>query len=54
MGTDAEAMEGAAIWLAPHGPLSLLSYTTQNHLRRDGTAHSGMGPPVSITNQDCL
>jgi hypothetical protein len=25
-GMDAEAMEGAAYWLAPHGLLSLLSY----------------------------
>jgi hypothetical protein len=27
-GADAEAMEGAAYWLAPHGLLSLLSYRT--------------------------
>jgi hypothetical protein len=27
-GDDAEAMEGAAYWLAPHGLLSLLSYRT--------------------------
>ena len=28
---DAEAMEDAAYWLAPHGLLSLLSYRTQDH-----------------------
>ena len=34
---------GAAHWLALHGLLSLLSYRTQNHQPRDGTAHSGLG-----------
>jgi hypothetical protein len=28
--------------LAPHGLLSLLSYSTQDHQPRDGTTHSGM------------
>ena len=32
--------------------LSLLSYTPQGHLLRDGTAHSGLGPPTSISNQE--
>ena len=30
-GADAEAMEGAAYWLAPHGLLNLLSCRTQDH-----------------------
>jgi hypothetical protein len=32
--------------------LSLLSYTAQTHLPRDDAAHSGLGPPTSITNED--
>lgn len=35
----------AAYWLALHGLLNLLSYTTQDHSPRDDTAHSGLGPP---------
>jgi hypothetical protein len=30
-GADAEAIEGAAYWLASPGLLSLLSYRTQDH-----------------------
>jgi hypothetical protein len=49
----------AAYWLAPHGLLRLLSYRTQDHQAKDGTAHNGLGPPPSITNhanvlQACL
>ena len=51
-GTEAETMEVAAYWLAPHGLLSLLSYITQDHLPRDGTAHSGLSPPTPIINQE--
>ena len=47
-GADAEAMEGAAYWLAPHGLLSLLSYRTQVNQPRDGSTHSGLGLPLSI------
>ena len=43
-GADAEAMKGAAYWLAPCGLLSLLSYITQHYQPRDGTTHSGLGP----------
>ena len=43
--------KGAAYWLALHGLLSLLSYRTQDHQPRDGTAHSELGPPLSITNE---
>ena len=46
---DAEAMEGAAYWLAPHGLLSLLSYRTQDHQPKDGTTHNGLGPLLFIT-----
>ena len=31
-GADAEAMKGAAYWLAPRGLLSQLSYSVQNYL----------------------
>jgi len=39
---DAEAIVGAAYWLAYHGLLSLLSYRTQHHQPRDGTTHNGL------------
>lgn len=32
------------------GVLSWLSYRTQDHLPRDGTAYKSLGPPPSITN----
>ena len=37
-----EPWRNGAYWLALHG---LLSYTTQDHIPRDGTAHSGLGLP---------
>jgi hypothetical protein len=47
-GADAEATEGAADWLAPHGMLRLLSYRTQP---TDGPTHNWLGPPPPlITN----
>lgn len=33
-----------ACWLDPYGLLSLLFYTTQDHLLRDGTIHSELCP----------
>jgi hypothetical protein len=33
-GAGAEAMQGAASWLVPHGSLRLLPYRTQNHKPR--------------------
>jgi hypothetical protein len=45
-GADAEAMEGAAYWLASPASLSLLSYRTQDYQPRDGTTHNGLGPPT--------
>ena len=30
----------------------LLPYTTQAHLPRNGSVHSGLGPPTSISNQE--
>jgi hypothetical protein len=44
-GPDAEAMEGAAYWLAPHGLLSLLSYRTQGHQYEEGPVHNGLIRP---------
>lgn len=42
---------GALYWLAPHGLLSLLSNTTQDHRQGGGTAHSGLGPLTWIFNK---
>ena len=51
-GTIAERGEDAAYVLAPHGSHSLLSYTTEDHLSKGGTTHSGLGHPTSIINQE--
>jgi hypothetical protein len=52
-GTEAEAMEELAYWLASHVLLSLLYYTTlDQHLTLFGTTHSGLDPPTLIINQD--
>ena len=40
-GADAEAMEGTAYWLDPHGLLGLLSCRTQDHQPRDDTTNDG-------------
>lgn len=45
-------MEDAAYWLFLHGLLSLLSYTSQDHMLRGSTAHSELVPPISIINQE--
>ena len=37
--------KGVDCWLAPHGLFSWLSNRTQDHQRRDGTTHNGLGPP---------
>lgn len=36
--------------LLPSDFLGILSYSTQDHLPRNGTAHRKLGPPTSITN----
>jgi hypothetical protein len=43
---------GAAYWLAPHGLPSLLSYRTQSHQPKDGTAHNELGCLPLVTNQE--
>lgn len=43
-GTEAEAIEEDAHWLAPHDFLSLLSYITQDHLPMVGTTHTVLCP----------
>lgn len=40
-----------AYWLAHPDLLVLLSYVSQDHLPKGDTAHSGLGPFTSITNQ---
>ena len=49
-GADAEAMEGAAYWLAFLGFLNLIIYRTQDYQPRDGTIHNELGPSPLITN----
>jgi hypothetical protein len=44
-------LNNAVYWIV-HGWLSLLSYPTQHHLPRGGTTYSGLGPPISISNQE--
>jgi hypothetical protein len=41
-----------AYWLILHGVPSLLSYSIQYHLPRDGSAQTGLVPPISIINQE--
>jgi hypothetical protein len=42
----------AAYWLILCGFLCLLSHTTQDHLSRKGIAYNGLGPHMSIINQE--
>jgi len=52
-GADAEAMEGAAHWLASPGLLSLLSYRTRDHQPR-GWHHpqwAGLSPSQSLIKE---
>ena len=46
------AWKSAANLLALCGLLSLLSYSARDHQSRNGTAHSELGPPISIINQE--
>lgn len=41
-----------AYWLALSLTLNQLSYATQDYMHRGCTAHSGLGPPISIINQE--
>ena len=47
---DAEAMEECCLLDCFPGLLNLLSHRTQDHQPRDGSTHSGLGPPPSITS----
>lgn len=38
--------------VAPYGLLKLHAYTTQDHIPRNGTAHSGLCPPIPIIDQE--
>lgn len=44
-------MKGAAYWIAPHGLLTLVFYTTQDHLPSVAPPSVGWGPPLAIVNQ---
>jgi hypothetical protein len=50
-GADAEAMEGAANWIASHGLFTLLSYRTQDHQSGDGPTFNGLGPPTLLVEK---
>ena len=39
----------AALWLAPHDLLNLLSYRAQDQQPRGGPTHRSLGPPALIT-----
>lgn len=41
-----------AYWIAPHSLFMLLSYETEDHLFRRGTAQSELGPPTLAINQE--
>lgn len=41
----------AVYLLAPHGLLSLLTYSTQDHQHRDDATHDWLSPPTSITKK---
>lgn len=47
-----EPWDNTTYWLAFHCLPSLLSYPPQDHLPRDGTIRSKLGPSVSIINQE--
>ena len=47
---DAETMKNVLHRLVPHELLSLLSYGTHGHQHSDGTTHSGLDLPTSITS----
>lgn len=49
---EAELQSGDLRIVSDCGILSLLSDIPQDHLPGHGTAHSGRGPSMSITNQD--
>lgn len=52
-GTQAQAEESpwgkVAYWFVRHG---LLSWTTQDHFHRNGSTHTELHPPTSITNEN--
>lgn len=49
---EAETMEECCLLDEPHSSLSSLLYTTQDHLPRLSTTHSGVRPPTSIISQE--
>ena len=51
-GTEAENIRKCYSLTCHHGLLSLLSYTTQDHLSRGATNHSGLDPPASTINEE--
>lgn len=48
--TGGRSHGGCCLLVVPHGLLSWLSYRTQDHQARDGTTHSGLGSPSSMTD----
>ena len=52
VGTEGETWQSAACCLVPHGLLILFLYSTQDYKPRDGAAHSELGLPTSLINQE--
>jgi hypothetical protein len=51
--TGAETIEECCLLGCSHGLLNLFFFpTTQAHMPRGGTTHSGLDPPTSIINQE--
>jgi hypothetical protein len=46
---NTEAMEECYLLACFRLTLIYLSYTAQAHMPRDGTTHSGLGPPISTS-----
>ena len=42
----------ADYWFVPHGLINLLSYASQDYLPSGGTTQNGLGPLMSIINQE--
>lgn len=49
---EAEPVGNTAYWLDLHSLLGMLSLATQDSMPRGGSAHSGLGPLISIINQE--
>lgn len=51
-GIKQKPRRNATYWFALRVTLNYLSYAAEDHLSRDGTAHSTSNPPSSNSNQE--